>query len=188
MKIVFKTMIILLLISSCKEKEFHKERTSYDILSAVYKPLAIHIPAPIPPLGGDITLKDSLAIHKQVLEYRKMRKSRNSNVAVDPFLFSMEEIDVKKLQLKPKFEKLILKLKSFKRRKPFDISRLKTKEDDTIIEFNDSLLKKNHCDFIKFDKRIKFSRIAFNKNKTLAAVIGSAATSCLAGHTSIFFF
>lgn len=187
MKVNFKIMIILLFIFSCKENEIPKERTTYEILSAVYEPLSISIPAPIPPLGEEITLKDSLEIHQQVLEYRKMQESRDFIVAVDPFLFPIEEIETLKLELKPEFEKLISKLNSIKTRKSFDISRLQTNKNDSIIEFNHSLLIKDHCDFLKFDKRIKFSRIAFNKDKTLAAVIGSAATSCLAGHTSIFF-
>lgn len=180
-------VVIFIFLFSCKVENVNSNDNTYAVLSILYNRLAVRIPTPFPPLKKGITKEDSLEIVQKVKNHRKNREGRKSIIAIDPYLSSIKNIEINNQELNADFKKLISKLNSFKERKSFDVSRIETNRNDSIIEFNDSLIEKDIKDYLNFDKRINFSRIAFNEDQTLAAVVGTSATSSLAGQSSLYF-
>lgn len=176
-------------IFSCEGKDIEKEEATYKILSAVYNTLTTRIPPPPPPLRSLTTndaLQDYISVHKE-LESKKKVEEKELIIAVDPFLHTIDTISINPNELHPELNVLIEKLNGLTQRKYINIKRINAKRNDSIIKFGDHLLEKNIKDYLKFNKRVTFSRIAFNEDQTAAAVIGSASTSSLAGHSSLFF-
>ncbi len=171
---------------SCKENDIRREENSYEIISVLYNRMAVPIPAPFPPLKEGITETDSLKIIHTVENIRKKQENRKYIVAVDPFLIPVDNIEINTQELNPELKSLFSMLTSINGKRRLDILKIRGERNDSIIAYNDSLTK-GKCDFINFDSRINFSRIAFNENLTSAAVIGSASTSCVAGDASLYF-
>lgn len=96
-------------------------------------------------------------------------------------------MEVEDLKINDEFKSLVLQLKSLEA-KPLNLSLLKTKSNDSIIEYEEHLLDPQVSDYLKFDLLISFSRIAFNESGNKGVVVGTKSTSGLAGHSSIYFF
>lgn len=181
------TILLLFIVSifSCQRNYDNAKSNSYKILSVMYDTLAIQIPAPIPPIHKKTTIKDSIKIIEMVQYYNEKRLKTKQIVAINPILLPVNNIEY--LHLDQPFKGLVQKLDSIENSEYLDITRIKTNRKDSIIAFNDSLLEKNIKDYLKFNKLLSFSRIAYNEDNTMAVIVASSSTSSLAGFRAIFF-
>lgn len=186
-RILIKYILLIVLVTfSCGKKNNPTNDVS-EILSVLYDTLAAPIPLVSPSLPEGYTTEDSLKIADAVKDFRQEQSDRKQKVAILPYLSPGKNIDIHDLPIREDYKNLIVELKTLESQ-PFDLSVLKTDRNDSIIRFDKNLLDPQVSDFLKFDRFISFSRIAFNKECSIAAVIGTSSTSGLAGHSAIYFF
>ena len=78
-------------------------------------------------------------------------------------------------------------LEKIKDIKNIDISKISTKNNNSLLYFNEDLLIKDSKDFHEFDILISFSNIALNENLNKAIIICSVNMSKLSGVSTMFF-
>lgn len=177
-----------IILCACNEKQRQFEDESYKVLSVLYNRLAVQLPIPpMPPSSRNISKADSLKNIEKIIEFTKLRDSIQQIVAIDPYLSLLILDHFNYSKVKDEFQGLVAELSLLEEKKSLDIHRIKTSRKDSIIELNDSLLDPMVSDYLKFNKLISFSRVAFNEKFTKVVLVASAGTSGRAGFSALYF-
>lgn len=181
-------LLILLIFASCGEGSNQETLgNTNEILNTLYDTLAHPTTQKLPPLPEGYTVEDSLQITMAFTKFREEQSRKIKKIVIPPYLSSGKNLEVDDSKIDNEFKNLVIKLRSLES-KPLDLSSIKSKGRDSIIEFNENLLDPQVSDYLKFDLLISFSRIAFNESVNKAVVIGTRSTSGLAGHSALYFF
>ncbi|CAM4090904.1 hypothetical protein [Gillisia hiemivivida] len=178
---------IVLIVSSCGIGIEEKFENSNEILITLYDTLALPTLQDFPPLLEGYISEDSLQTVRTFTKLREEQSREIKTVAIPGYLISGKNLEIENLKLDEEFKTLVLQLKSLDAQ-PLDLSLIKTKRKDSIIEYKEQLLDPQVSDYLKFDLLISFSRIAFNANSDKAVIIGTRSTSGLAGNSALYFF
>lgn len=181
------TFILVIVMLSCSDNRYYTKNEidveTEKIISILIDTLSIDIPIP-PPLN-ELNKNDSLY---KITVLNKIKKDEKDVkiIAIESKLYSTEIYDFPSKDFGNDYNDLILKLKSLKNT-PLVLNYFIENSKDSIIPFHDTLLDNTVSDYIKFDKLLSFSRIAFNEDYSLATIIASSSTSSRAGITNIYF-
>jgi hypothetical protein len=193
-------ILVFLTLLSC-EKKHDEIKNTYHIISFIYtnmlNELDVPPPLPSPPplLEGEYSQEQKDSID---LSYLRLRKSLISENLKKGFYkkekkivaISKEFMQVGDNNLKlddSDYSNLLTKLKSIKKIKEIDISKIYTVRKDSTFYFDKNLLTKDSQEFNAFDFLVSFSQVIFNENYERAIVVGAVSKSKLSGVSIIYF-
>lgn len=193
-------ILIFLIFISCKKKS-EEIKDTYHIISLIYSNMLDEIDI-LPPLPSPPPLLEKKYSREQKdsidLSYLRLRERLISEKLKKQFykkekkLVAISEEFMKfgdnNLKLNDSYHSnLLVKLKSIKKTKEIDISKIHTARKDSIFYFNKDLLIKNSQEFNSFDFLVSFSQVVFSENYKRAIVIGAISKSKLSGVSIIYF-
>lgn len=187
-RIVFFNYFFLVL-ASCTHEIPKEPEESYRIISLLYKkfvrPISTEFPPPPPGDTSKIRYQDSLRIDTVIKNQISRYHNKRFIVAIDSNFKKFDRnIDLISCI---NYTDLLADFNYDRPQKKIEIDKISKKQNDSFIYFRKDLLETNSKDFFKFDVRISFTHIIFNKNYSKAAVIFSINQSKLAGATVLYF-
>ena len=200
-KYIFRYCILILMLLGCKNNEnmSFKKPDVIEVLKVLHDDLifsemkysAFPVPPPHPSINLDSIIeenkkKDTLKVIRDMIK----RRGRLI-VGIDTVLYPLHNKNLNKNYfqkcLEQGFENLYYSFKAVKDSVNIDVTRIPNNEYSYILPYQNYYKDFPRKGFDKYNVIIKFSRVAFNKNKTKASVIMGVSFGRLNGFSAIYF-
>ncbi|WP_031428967.1 hypothetical protein [Flavimarina sp. Hel_I_48] len=187
----FRLVIIfctLLLVFSCQKKqELSENNDIYKVIGLIINILDIPTPPP-PPI--DASYQESADFRDSIIEqYSAISfKGENIVVAIEPeFKIGYKQISLEN-EYKKNYQVLLDSLLSTKIEAPINTSKIKSKNNISLIKAPENNELTQTETWGNFDFLVSISKVIFNKKNTRAVVIVSIGSGKISGESSIFLF
>lgn len=182
---IILSFLLLLFILGCDSNDY--QRDTYSVLSVVTKDLSFQHPIPPPPLSINISEEDSILNLKKHKKIKDSFKGKKQTIAIIPYSTPSYLNSFDTSDLSEEIQILVSELNSNKSRTNYEITRIKSRVNDSIIILTDELLKTNPNDWRDFDISLNFTNVSFNEKRNMAVVVGSVSKGSRSGFSGIYF-